>query len=640
VFPPAGDTYLNINATNNAAGATLNLYTWPDGKSANAIVMKFDLAGIPAGSTISSATLSLNLTASDATTELSYRVTVHRIVNKKPDVARATGYTYDGINSWTPNTCCYNNIPLAQADISAPVDTKNVDKTPGFKAWDVTSIVQGWLSNPSTNLGLLVNSDPTKLRDRYRTFSSSEDPVASNRPSLTVAYTPPAGSPPPEAQLGQWSPVFPAPIVQLHLHLLPNGKVLSWGYTGNPQLWDPATGTFAAVPSPSLLFCSGHNFLADGRLLVAGGQIPNEGSHGLPNTNLFDASTGTWQVATVMTKGRWYPTNTTLPDGQVLTVAGTDETGAVVPIPEIWDGTSWRQLTTASLGLEYYPRDFVAPDGRVFYAGEEQPSRWLDVTGTGMWSVGPRRQYPGWRSYGSAVMYQPGKILYAGGDEQPPTNTAEVIDLNDANPTWRYTGSMAYARRQMNATILPTGDVLVTGGTSAPGFNNFAGAVHAAELWSPNTGTWTTLASNQVNRLYHSTSLLLPDGRVLHSGSGDGASAPNERNYELYSPPYLFRGTRPSLTGSTPAVVAYGQTLAVTTPDGAGITQVTFIRIGSVTHAFDQSGRLVSLAFSQLSGGLAVTLPASRTTTPPGPYMLFLVNANGVPSIGRIMLLQ
>src|SRR5439155_50956 len=246
-----------------------------------------------------------------------------------------------------------------------------------------------------------------------------------------------------------------------------------------------------------------------------------------------------------MASGRWYPTNTTLPNGEVLTVAGTDQNGAVVTIPEIWDGTGWRQLTTASLSLEYYPRDFVAPDGRVFYAGEEQPSRWLDVTRTGMWSVGPRRQYPGWRSYGSAVMYQPGKILYAGGDEQPPTNTAEVIDLNDANPTWRYTGSMAYARRQMNATILPT-----------------------------------------------------------------------------------------------PAVVGYGQTLTVTTPEGAGITQVTFIRIGSVTHAFDQSGRLVSLAFSQVSGGLAVTFPASRTTAPPGPYMLFLVNANGVPSIGRIMLLQ
>src|SRR5438105_9617392 len=383
VISPTADGFLNINATNYASSATLNVYTWPDNKIANAIVLKFDLSSIPPGATISSAALNLNLTGSDATGDPTYTVTVHKIVNKNPDLTRATGYTYDGANAWTQNTCCYNNIPLAQADIGAPVATKAVDKTPGFKQWDVTSLVQGWLSAPSTNFGLLVNSDPSKLRDRYRTFSSSEDPVASNRPYLTVVYAAPAPAPPPGEHSAVLSPVFPAPIVQLHLHLLPNGKVLSWGYTGNPQLWDPATGTFAAVPSPSLLFCSGHNFLADGRLLVAGGQIPNEGSHGLPNTNLFDALTGTWQIATVMTKGRWYPTNTTLPDGQVLTVAGTDQNGAVVTIPEIWNGSSWRQLTTASLGLEYYPRNFVAPDGRVFYAGEEQPSRWLDVTGTG-----------------------------------------------------------------------------------------------------------------------------------------------------------------------------------------------------------------------------------------------------------------
>src|SRR5438874_5700220 len=202
--------------------------------------MKFDLASIPTGSTLPNATLLLNLPDTDATADPTYTVTAHKIINRNPDPARATGYTYDGVNGWTANGCCRNHVPLAQADISAAVDTKSVDKTPGFKAWDVTSVVRGWLDAPSTNFGLLLNSDPSKLRDRYRTFSSSEDPVASNRPSLTVAYTPPAGSPPPEAQLGQWSPVFHAPIVQLHLHLLPNGKVLSWGYTGNPQLWDPA----------------------------------------------------------------------------------------------------------------------------------------------------------------------------------------------------------------------------------------------------------------------------------------------------------------------------------------------------------------------------------------------------------------
>src|SRR2546430_16332446 len=147
-------------------------------------------------------------------------------------------------------SCGYNNIPLAQADIGAPVDTKNVDKTRGFKAWDVTSIVRGWLSNPSTNFGLLVNSDPSKLRDRYRTFSSSEDPAASNRPYLIVAYTPPAGAPPPEAQLGQWSAVFPAPIVQLHVHCLPAATVLGWGQNATPQARGPPTGTVTPTPSP------------------------------------------------------------------------------------------------------------------------------------------------------------------------------------------------------------------------------------------------------------------------------------------------------------------------------------------------------------------------------------------------------
>src|SRR2546423_3006207 len=95
--------------------------------------------------------------------EPTYTVTAHKIVNKNPDLSRATGYTYDGVNTWTPNACCANNIPLAQADISAPVDTKAIDKTPGFKQWNVTAIVQRWVNDASTNFGLLLNSDPSKF---------------------------------------------------------------------------------------------------------------------------------------------------------------------------------------------------------------------------------------------------------------------------------------------------------------------------------------------------------------------------------------------------------------------------------------------------------------------------------------------
>jgi galactose oxidase len=489
---------------------------------------------------------------------------------------------------------------------------------------------------------------PTRARARFAPGCSTSISGGPIRTTATLSLvvllvlhacddpTVPRIGPPPPVLVGEWSAVRPAPIVQIHLHLLPTGKVLSWGRKDDPQVWDPATGVFTAVPAPSLLFCAGHDFLPDGRLLVTGGHISD--LHGLPNANVFDPVSGAWQVQPAMAAGRWYPTNTTLPDGEVLTLAGTDSAGAQVTIPEVWTGTGWRQLTGASLALPYYPRMFVAPDGRVFYAGEEQQSRYLDVTGAGSWTNGPLRQF-GNRDYGSAVMYEPGKILYAGGGD-PPTNTAEIIDLNTATPMWTYTASMAHARRQMNGTLLPTGDVLVTGGTADTGFSNPAGAVYAAELWSPTTGRWTSLARNAVIRIYHQTSLLLPDGHVLNSGSGGATGAVDELNYELYSPPYLLNGPRPTITGATPAAVAYSQSLVVTTPDGAAITKVTFIRFGSVTHAFDQSQRLVPLTFTRVTGALSIALPVSRAAAPPGPYMLFLVNGNGVPSVGRIMLLQ
>jgi len=447
---------------------------------------------------------------------------------------------------------------------------------------------------------------------------------------------PPPPPPPTVDQVGQWSAVEPAPIVQVHLHLLLDGKVLSWGRVGDPQVWDPATGTFTAVPSPSLLFCAGHDFLPDGRLFVTGGHIDD--LLGMPNANVFDPVTKTWEALPAMAAGRWYPTNTTLPNGDVLVLAGTDTAGANVLIPEVWNGTSWRQLTGASFPLPFYPRSFLAPDGRVFVAGEEQQSMWLDVTGTGHWSGGPRRQFAN-RNYGSAVMYEPGKILYVGGGD-PPTSTAEIIDLNEPNPVWRSTGSLMVARRQMDATLLPTGDVLVTGGTAGSGFNNPIGAVHIAELWNPSTGIWTRMAANQVTRIYHGTTLLLPDGRLLHTGSGDALGTVNELNFELYSPPYFFKGPRPIIMGAVPSVVAYGDTVVVTTPDAAAITKVTLIRFGSVTHAFDQSQRLVPLTFSAAAGGVSIAFPATGTVAPPGPYLLFLVNGTGVPSEGRIVLLR
>ena len=266
-------------------------------------------------------------------------------------------------------------------------------------------------------------------------------------------------------------------------------------------------------------------------------------------------------------------------------------------------------------------------------------------------------------------MYETGKILYVGGGgmrnwgggtwpdakRDVPTATAETIDLTSSNPTWQNTSPMAFERRHMNATVLPDGQVLATGGTRGGGVSilvNISPAlsVHEAELWNPSTGQWSTLAANNSNhsRLYHSVALLLPDGTVLSGASGDAKTinsqgveidVPPERNHEIFSPPYLFKGARPRIT-SAPATVGYGQVFSVATPNAAQITNVRWIRLGSVTHAFDASARANSLSFTVSGGNVQVTAPLLPRVAPPGHYMLFILNRNGVPSEGKIIKIQ
>jgi hypothetical protein len=415
--------------------------------------------------------------------------------------------------------------------------------------------------------------------------------------------------------------------------LLPTGRVLAFGRTA-PQIWNPANGAFSPVPAPANLFCSGHALLSDGRVLFAGGHISD--NHGLPDITLFSASGNSWTSGAPMARGRWYPTATVMGNGDVAIIAGRDQAGVVVTTPEVWSNGSVRRLTNAPQSLPYYPRAFLAPDGRLFVAGPTRPTRFLTVTGTGSWGKGPTRLF-GAREYGSAVMYDDGKILYAGGSRT--TNTAEVLDLNLAKPVWKWTGSMAFARRHLNLTVLPTGEVLATGGVGGTAFNDLSLPVRAAEIWNPASGQWTTLASSSIVRGYHATSLLLPDGRVLHAGSGDGAGAPNQRNAELFSPPYLFRGARP-VVSSAPADVRYGAQFRILTPQAGAIRRVSLIRLGATTHAFDENQRFQRMSFTADATGLTVRAPSSSNRAPPGHYMVFILNGSDIPSVGRILRLH
>jgi hypothetical protein len=462
---------------------------------------------------------------------------------------------------------------------------------------------------------------------------------------------------------GQWGPVAAWPVVPIHMHLLPGGKVMFWDrhndgvmppWDGTPHLWDPASpAAFTPLPTPGWdLFCSGHSFLADGRLFVAGGHIAD--FHGTATAGIYDPVANAWTQLPDMNSGRWYPSSTTLASGDVLLLSGTQhDYGDINPLPQVWDvaAGAWRNLTTALMGNlfewpDFYPYAYAAPNGKVFVAGPQQTARYLDTAGTGAWTDVADSSLL-YRDYGSSVMYDEGRVLIAGGnprDDDPdipvnlPSPSVEVIDLAAPVPAWRSVAPMSIGRRHHNTTLLPDGTVLVTGGSSAAGLDNPAGKVLYAELWNPSAETWTFLAAHNRYRGYHSNALLLPDGRVVVAGGGhpDPPGGSAEANAEIYSPPYLFRGARPVIT-SVPATVTYGQTFPVETPDAAAVTAVTWIRLGSVTHAFNENQRINRLAFSQSGTTLNVTAPATGNLCPPGDYMLFILNGSGVPSVARIV---
>lgn len=481
------------------------------------------------------------------------------------------------------------------------------------------------------------------------------DNLGASKKSKPVGITVTGGDP--RASTGEWSSVLPWPDVGIHLHLLPTGHVLTWADDDDAAyppvrkadktrayvVTDVDTGANVEIKNESTnLFCSGHAFLPDGRLLILGGHEGTDGN-GSIDTNIFDYTKnayGSWEKTGDMVSGRWYPTGLTLANGDVVAVSGT---GPGTPeLPEVWHAGVWRTLTTAGRPLYYYPFLHLAPNGTAFVAGPAPDTHYLNTSGTGSWTAVGNRTFAGIRDYGSSVLYGDGKVLVVGGSD-PPTRSAEVIDLTAASPTWRSVASMAFARRQLNSTLLADGSVLVTGGTSASGFNNAAGAVFAAELWNPTTEAWSTMASMQIRRLYHSAALLLPDGRVLSAGGGrpwatGEPEGTEHRDAEIFSPPYLFKGARPTIE-SAPAQVGYGQTFFVDTPNASQISSVTWIRLSSVTHAFNMNQRINRLAFapSPTGVGLDVTAPASPTICPPGHYMLFVINGNGAPSVAKIV---
>lgn len=467
---------------------------------------------------------------------------------------------------------------------------------------------------------------------------------------------------------GTWTTLSSTmPINPVHVALMTNGKLLVVAGSGNcppaqagcpsgppygplngsgALLWDPVSQQTVSQFSLSWdMFCSGMVLLEDGQPFIAGGTIQYDPFYGQPQAATFDPAANTFSNTPNMAHGRWYPTLLTLGDGRVMTFSGLLETGGTNTTAEFYSADSgWSTPYSAGWSPDLYPRMHLLPNGTVFYSGAQTTSKLFNPS-TNTWNTSvANTNYSGTRTYGTSVLlplapgnnYDPKVMIMGGGN--PSTATTEIIDMGASTPTWQYGPNMSQPRIEMNAVILPNGKILAVGGSLND--EDTSSASLNADLYDPVSNTFSSAGANAFPRLYHSVALLLPDATVWLAG-GNPSRGTYQQKIEIYEPAYLFNSdgslaTRPSIT-SAPSGVGFGEVFTVATPDASTISSVVLLRSGTVTHAFGMDQRAVELSFNAGNGLLTVTAPPNGNILPPGPYMLFLLNQSGVPSVATFV---
>ncbi|WP_406320842.1 galactose oxidase-like domain-containing protein [Streptomyces sp. NBC_00519] len=484
---------------------------------------------------------------------------------------------------------------------------------------------------------------------------------------------------------GRWD-VLPTqnPVRSMHSVVLNNGKVLLIAGSGNSEenfnagtftsaVYNPADGTYKVIPTPKDMFCSGHIQLQDGRVLVLSGNkaFPVAGGHGYEgykDSYIFDPKTETYSKTNDLNDGHWYPSATELGNGDVVSFGGLreDSTGSVTA--EYWSGAQqkWLALWQVNQTWSYwglYPSMILMQDGRLFYSGSHVFGNNIPGTGSAIYDYGANTvtQVPGLqkkdeRDQSASVLLPPAqdqKVLTIGGgniDSNPEGNRlTDVIDLKQADPSYvagppvpqgtvdlgndkvPETGNQG--KMYVSAVLLPDGKVLETGG----GLHNRANPVFEASIYDPAGNTFDPVAADPEARGYHSSAFLLPDGRVMATGDNPGNGTWNH-NVSIYTPPYLLKGTRPTITSVIDTEWNYGDTQRITVD--RPIAKAELIRPAAVTHSSDPNQRFVDLPLSVDGNNVDLNVTSNPNLAPPGWYMLFGVDANGVPSVAKWVHLQ
>ena len=536
----------------------------------------------------------------------------------------------------------------------------------------------------SVTLGLLANASVSFAAEAVTT----EAWVTVSTPDYPMVATLPV--PDNAASVGVWTQVYDWPMNGLHATLLPNGKVLTFGTNPDGEnqdgryydVWDPSLGMGLSAhdtvydPIRQDSFCAASSFLADGSLMISGG-------NGATTSTIYDSgSNSSYTENAELAADRWYATMINLADGRPIMLGGivpytegmvyqpelAIALGLASMTPEVFEGGQWRSLFGANSRLAFgpdylrasYPRAWVAPNGGLFGISADQMWQLDPDANGGNGSISILGQFKPPFSYdqpvnvgstNSAVMYDIGKILQVGGnggyngDELPASNMATAVDINGATPIITEQPAMSFSRRYPNTIVLASGEVVVTGGVT---YGNMypgqpAAAVYAAEIWNPTSGTWRTCAQADRYRGYHSITTLLPDGSILSTGGGTPGPVTN-LNAEIYYPPYLFQAKglgsewapRPSIQAINGLVHEPETALQVDMQGEGTIAQLVLLGLSNGTHSFNSGQRRVPLAFTQDKYRLSAMLPGANIV-PPGYYQVVAVNNQGTPSKGVII---
>ncbi|MGC9438672.1 galactose oxidase-like domain-containing protein [Streptomyces sp. WG5] len=484
-----------------------------------------------------------------------------------------------------------------------------------------------------------------------------------------------------ECANGRWD-VLPTqnPVRSMHSVVLHNGKVLLIAGSGNdPEMfeagtftsavYDPQTGDYKTIPTPKDMFCAGHVQLKDGRVLVMSGNLgyPSAdgtiGYQGYKDSYVFDPETETYTKTNDMNDGHWYPSATVLGNGDVISFGGLreDSTGSVTA--ELWSDEQQKWLPTWQVNQTWsywglYPSMILMQDGRLFYSGSHVFGNNIPGTGSAIYDYGantitevPGLQRKDERDQSMSVLLPPAqdqKVLTVGGgniDSNPDANRlTDIIDLKQPDPAYvagpplpqgtvdlgdgpvPQTGDQG--KMYVSTVLLPDGTVLETGGA----LHNRADPVFETSIFDPETETFDPVATDPEARGYHSSAFLLPDGRVMTTGDNPGNGSWNH-DVSVYTPPYLLKGERPAITSVIDTEWNYGDTQRITVD--RPIARAELIRPAAVTHSSDPNQRFVDLPLSVDGNNVDLNVTSNPNLAPPGWYMLFAVDAGGVPSVAK-----